>query len=72
MASKDTFEGKTFASNTFAAGVFRGVGVTVVIDEIGLEFTAPPGLIHWTATRQLLHFTAPSGRIDWTAPEQDR
>jgi hypothetical protein len=29
MASKDTFESHTFRANTFAAGVFRGVGVDV-------------------------------------------
>lgn len=28
-ASKDTFEPRVFASNTFAAGAFRGVGVDV-------------------------------------------
>jgi hypothetical protein len=28
-ASKDTFEPKVFASNSFAAGAFRGVGATV-------------------------------------------
>ena len=30
-ASKDTFEPHAFASNTFAAGVFRGVGVDAVV-----------------------------------------
>jgi len=28
-SSKDTFEGKSFASNTFAVGVFRGIGAIV-------------------------------------------
>jgi hypothetical protein len=28
-SSKDTFEPKTFAANSFAAGVFRGIGTAV-------------------------------------------
>lgn len=28
-SSKDTFEAKTFAANSFACGTFRGLGVTV-------------------------------------------
>ena len=61
MAAKDTFEPHTFGANSFAAGTFRGVGVTIDLsfDEIGLEYTAPSLLIHYTAPAHLLHYTAP-------------
>lgn len=51
-SSKDTFEPKTFAANTFACGTFRGFGVTVVL-------TSPKILLTGAIQRN----TAGSGNI---------
>ena len=50
MAStKDTFESKTFASNTYACGTFRGTGVTIISVDLfpgGTTFTrSGPGAV---------------------------
>jgi len=47
------------------------MAVSVVIDDIGIEYTARPGLIHYTAASSLLHFTVPVSRIHFTAPDED-
>lgn len=71
-SSKDAFEPRAFLPRAFAAGAFRGVGVTAEVEYLGLEYTAPPGLLHWRAEKHRQHFTAPVGLLHWTAPEQDR
>lgn len=57
-ATKDVFEPKVFASNTFAAGAFRGAGV---------DATSPDKIsLAWTAPRNRLDYTPPKNRLDYT------
>ena len=71
MASaKDIYEAKVYGANIYAAGVFRGVGVTVD-PKLGLEYSVGHGLIHYTVPLSLVHFTAPRGLVHFTAPNED-
>ena len=53
---------------------FRGQGAGVAVTpfgDIGLEYTAPKHLMHWTAIAMLLHWTAPKSTLHYTAEEND-
>lgn len=58
MAStKDIYEGKVYAANIFAAGVFRGTGVDVVASTVpGAEFRVPQNRPHFRVPNNRLHF----------------
>ena len=68
-SSKDTFEGKTWASNTFACGTFRGLGATVAYTLVGLwsdleKLYADRGSVAIAADRQRVEGSADRQRTE--------
>ncbi len=72
---KEIFASKTFAANTFACGIWRGLGVSVEFDTSGREFTLPTNRPHFTLGHSRAnrpHFTLPTNRPHFTLPIDDR
>lgn len=57
-SAKDIYEAKMYASNQYAAGIWRGIGAMVTpVSGIGIELTVRTNPLQWTVPRNTLQLT---------------